>query len=303
MTLNIDQESCIKCGKCVRVCPSDIFTQERAGETIGLVRVESCIVCGHCVDVCPTGSVSHSEFPPEKTHTIDYSQMPTPEQVMLLIKSRRSNRTLTSRPVPKEMLDKIVEAAHSAPTATNSQSLSFTVVTDPRKLRQVSDYTIGVFDSLAKLLLNPVVKCVVKPFMKDVYKYVPVFNRLKEEHKAGKDPILRKATALLLIHTPKSNRFGSEDANLAYQNASLMAQSLGVSQIYMGFVLTAMFVVIFLEQWLKEKSHVSSLLGLGISLVMLNLAGPKHFILPALGAILSLLLLLQKNLEEKGARP
>ena len=87
MTLNIDQESCIKCGKCVRVCPSDIFTQERAGETIGLVRVESCIVCGHCVDVCPTGSVSHSEFPPEKTHTIDYSQMPTPEQVMLLKKA------------------------------------------------------------------------------------------------------------------------------------------------------------------------------------------------------------------------
>ena len=101
--------------------------------------------------------------------------------------------------------------------------------------------TAGVFDSLAKLLLNPVVKCVVKPFMKDVYKYVPVFNRLKEEHKAGKDPILRKATALLLIHTPKSNRFGSEDANLAYQNASLMAQSLGVSQIYMGFVLTAIW--------------------------------------------------------------
>lgn len=51
--------------------------------------------------------------------------------------------------------------------------------------------------------------------------------------------ILRRATALLIIHTPASNRFGCEDANLAYQNASLMAESLGVSQIYMGFVLTA----------------------------------------------------------------
>ena len=128
MTLNIDQESCIKCGKCVRVCPSDIFTQERAGETIGLVRVESCIVCGHCVDVCPTGSVSHSEFPPEKTHTIDYSQMPTPEQVMLLIKSRRSNRTLTSRPVPKKMLDKIVEAVKAGVRAAGGTPVMFPAI-------------------------------------------------------------------------------------------------------------------------------------------------------------------------------
>ena len=35
------------------------------------------------------------------------------------------------------------------------------------------------------------------------------------------------------------SRFGVEDANLACQNASLMAEALGVSQIYMGFVLTA----------------------------------------------------------------
>lgn len=137
------------------------------------------------------------------------------------------------------MLDQIVEAARYAPTATNAQSLSFTLVTDPEKLRATADYTIGVFNGLARILLNPLVKCLLKPFMKEVYGYVPMFQKLKEEHAAGNDPILRKATALLFIHTPASNRFGSEDANLAYQNASLMAQSLGVSQIYMGFVLTA----------------------------------------------------------------
>lgn len=33
------------------------------------------------------------------------------------------------------------------------------------------------------------------------------------------------------------------------------------------FSMTALFLVIFAENWLKEKSHESSLLGLGIALV------------------------------------
>ena len=73
----------------------------------------------------------------------------------------------------------------------------------------------------------------------DVYRYVPVFRKMRREYAGGNDRILRGATAVLLIHAPKESRFGTEDANLAYQNASLMAEVLGVSQIYMGFVLTA----------------------------------------------------------------
>lgn len=238
-TIRIDKESCTKCGKCALVCPSEIMVRDKATKAINLVKVDRCIGCGHCMDVCLTDSVVHSDFPAEHVHTIDYDRMPTPEQVMLLIKSRRSNRTITSKPVPAQMLEQIVEAARYAPTATNSRLLSFTLITEPEKLRQISDFTIGVFDGIAKLLLNPLVKLLVKPFSKDLYRYVPEFKRLKEDHLAGKDPILRKATVLLVIHTPKSNRFGCEDANLAYQNASLMAQSLGVSQVYMGFVLTA----------------------------------------------------------------
>lgn len=238
-TIKIEKESCIKCGKCAQVCPSGIMVKDESSKEINLIHPEHCIGCGHCVDVCPSDSVIHSDFPAEHVHPIDYSQMPTPEQVMLLIKSRRSNRTITSKPVPQELLEQIVEAARYAPTATNSRQISFTLITEPEKLLQISNYTIGVFNSLAKLLLNPVVKLFLKPFLQDTYKYVPMFESLKQEHAEGKDPILRKATALLIIHTPKSNRFGCEDANLAYQNASLMAQSLGVSQVYMGFVLTA----------------------------------------------------------------
>lgn len=239
ITLGIKQDSCIKCGKCVRVCPSDIFVQDKADSVVKLINVDSCIACGHCVAVCPTDSVVHSEFPLEKMHAIDYNQLPTPEQMMLLCKVRRSNRSITSKPVPAEMLEQIIEAAHRAPTASNGQTVSFTLITDPKKLRQISDFTMTTFDNLLKILQNPLLKPILKPFLRDTYKYIPAFKQMKLDHAAGKDPILRKATALLFIHTPKSNRFGCEDSNLAYQNASLMAECLGVSQVYMGFVITA----------------------------------------------------------------
>jgi hypothetical protein len=66
-------------------------------------------------------------------------------------------------------------------------------------------------------------------------------KKMKQVYKEkGKDiGILRGATAVLLIHTPKSARWGCVDSNLAYQNASLMAESLGVAQFYTGFVLRA----------------------------------------------------------------
>ena len=236
-TISIDKDSCIKCGKCVSVCPYSIMIQKHKGDEISLNQVDNCFTCGHCMDVCPTDSVIHSAFPPEKIHAVDSSLLPTPEQVMMLIKSRRSNRNLTSKPIPMEMLNQIVEAAQYAPTAVNSQQLSFTIITEPQKLQQIRDFTIDSFTSIAKKLKSPVIRWLLKPFFGEVYKYLPMFDELMQQHKAGKDPVLRKATALLIIHSPKSNRWGSVEANLAYQNASLMAQSLGMSQIYMGVIL------------------------------------------------------------------
>lgn len=69
----------------------------------------------------------------------------------------------------------------------------------------------------------------------------------------------------------------------------------------LDFVMTAMFVVIFLNQWLKEKNHASSLLGLGLSLLCLIAFGADNFILPAMAAILAALTLLRRPLE-KGDR-
>ena len=69
----------------------------------------------------------------------------------------------------------------------------------------------------------------------------------------------------------------------------------------LDFVMTAMFVVIFLEQWLKEKNHAASLLGLGLSLLCLIAFGEDGFLIPAMLSLLCVLTLLRKPLEKEGA--
>lgn len=68
-----------------------------------------------------------------------------------------------------------------------------------------------------------------------------------------------------------------------------------------GFVMTAMFVVIFLDQWLKEKEHISSLIGIGVSALCLAVFGSDSFMLPTMIIIVALLAALRKPLEKRGA--
>lgn len=232
ITISINSETCIKCGHCVRVCPVNIFFQENPRGEVQLQNISSCIRCGHCVGVCPTSSVIHSEFPPEKVHRIDRELLPTPEQVMLLCKTRRSNRALKSQPVPDAMLNQIMEAAHVAPTGSNVQQVSFTLVTDPEKVRKVVELSMNVFSGILNVLKS-------QPESPGISQMIGYITHLTESYSQGNDPILRGAETLLLFHTPKELSFGYADANLAYQNGSLMAEALGVSQFFTGFLCTA----------------------------------------------------------------
>lgn len=51
-------ENCIKCGKCVRVCPADAFIWEDKKEYPVIIKNE-CLQCGKCVEVCPTSSIKY----------------------------------------------------------------------------------------------------------------------------------------------------------------------------------------------------------------------------------------------------
>lgn len=66
------------------------------------------------------------------------------------------------------------------------------------------------------------------------------------------------------------------------------------------FVMTAMFVVIFLEQWLKEKKHHTALIGTFSSVCCLLLFGADSFIIPTMACIFCLLAFFKNPIEKAG---
>jgi len=67
------------------------------------------------------------------------------------------------------------------------------------------------------------------------------------------------------------------------------------------FSMTALFIVLFIEQWKSFSNHLPAIIGLFSGIVFLVLLGPDSFLAPALIATVSLLLLLRRSIEGRKA--
>lgn len=65
------------------------------------------------------------------------------------------------------------------------------------------------------------------------------------------------------------------------------------------FTLTALFVVIFVEQWLGAKSHLPAIAGVAASILCLLIFGPSNFILPSMIVIVCILMAFQKPMDRR----
>lgn len=76
----IEEENCIKCGKCVRACPADAIVWENKNDYPVIIQNE-CMQCGRCKEVCPSDAIhSHNKQMIKSSNTIenDKKQATTP---------------------------------------------------------------------------------------------------------------------------------------------------------------------------------------------------------------------------------
>ncbi len=68
------------------------------------------------------------------------------------------------------------------------------------------------------------------------------------------------------------------------------------------FCMTALFVIIFMDQWEQGRLHVPAVIGLAVGVVCLLVFGENRFILPALLIVSALLVLLHQQTEKGDQR-
>lgn len=68
------------------------------------------------------------------------------------------------------------------------------------------------------------------------------------------------------------------------------------------FAMTALFVVIFVDQWKSSNNHFPAMAGVALGAACLMIFGAENFILPAMLSIVAVLMLFRKPMEEKEAQ-
>ena len=243
--ITINSDVCKKDGLCSLACTRAIFVQNEKSTTPQITDPDRCFGCGQCVAICPQGAISHSGYPEGTVHPIISENVPTYEQVLQLIRSRRSQRLFKEKPVENEVIEKVLEAARFAPSGHNDQSTEFVVIRDQKMIHEIAALASGYLGNLGRQFNNPIGRTVMRFMLGKrgaayVSELAPELEHLANLFDDGTDWILRNPPALVLFCADSAGgTFSGVNANLALQNAALAAETVGLGCYYGGFVVIA----------------------------------------------------------------
>ena len=251
VTTTIDLDKCSGCGQCLVVCPDRTITMLAGKAT---VTGAHCLACGHCLAVCPTGAVSVATLAADSldfhSFTLEQRWLPwgefDPALLVRLLASRRSCRNYQERPVSRELLLDLVKAGTTAPSGTNSQKWTFTILAQRSQVAELGGKIAGFFAKLNRLAANPAARLLSRLFGGDAlgkyYRryYSSINEGLREWQEEGRDLLFHGATAAIVVGNRPEASCPAEDALLATQNILLTAHALGLGSCLIGFAVAAL---------------------------------------------------------------
>lgn len=209
--ITIDKNKCIHCGMCIMDCIVGCikFNAEKIPEYVDGGE-NMCVACQHCMAVCPVGALSFGDKKSENSEPVNYGSS---DELLALIKSRRSVRHYKSENIPSEIISKLTEMLAYPPTGGNVATLHFSIVGSLEKMREIVELTREKIKSLD----------------------TPTAKILKGYYDKGMDFVYRGAPSMIAVSVDNSKAVpGCENADpiIALSYLDLYAQSLGLGTLW-----------------------------------------------------------------------
>lgn len=202
--VEIDTAKCIGCGMCARVCAAhNIEVKDKKA----VLLLNDCLMCGQCTAVCPKKAVTISGYDTGQIEKKEEIRL-NPEEVLDVIRFRRSIRQFKQKEIPGEVISQILEAGRLTHTAKNMQDVSFVVL--DREKNRMEQMAVGLFRK-------------IKPF-------ADLFSPMARNNKIDEHFFFFNAPAVIVILAKdKTNGI------LAAQNMEFVAEANGLGVLYSGF--------------------------------------------------------------------
>jgi nitroreductase len=205
-------------------------------------RADACIECGQCVAVCPTESMAMPRLPME-----DFERLPEQpfeyDAFFDFLRRRRSVRVFRDRPVGREVIQKILDAAATAPMGFPPHSTEVVVVDEREELDFLLEQLVKDYDFMIKGFSNPIIRSIIRlnagaESFHALKNYILDVARHANEvyHESGADNYMRGAPVLMLFHGNRRALSYEENAHLICNYAMLAALSLGLGSTIIGLI-------------------------------------------------------------------